>query len=267
MWSVDRFLKINETINCSFWVSDMKKYEIVKSEAITVGTNELFRIRALIDIPNVVKVGQLGGYIESEGNLSHDGNCWIMDDAWVYEDARVSGNAVVMGSSKVYGRAIISNDATVEGKSTIFGSARIIDSAHIFDSAFIWGECEISGDSLVTDHVEIAGRARVSGDVWIKGCASICGDAVVDDAHPYLCVGPFDDSEFVSAHSDSRLGVRLNWDSYSGSVHGFVQYAKDECDDAKIIERHKQFASFVTAVLGEGMDSKPKRSPSARQSQ
>ena len=60
-----------------------KKYELIPSDM-----EGLFRIKALKDFSNVKK-GDIGGYVESEKNLSQDGNCWIYD------------NAVVMGNAKV----------------------------------------------------------------------------------------------------------------------------------------------------------------------
>ena len=58
----------------------MKKYELVKSSKIVYGGTTLYRIKALIDIPNIVKAGELGGYIESEKNLSHEG--WKCTSMW-----------------------------------------------------------------------------------------------------------------------------------------------------------------------------------------
>ena len=49
----------------------------------------LYRVKALKDFGNVKK-GDMGGYIESEKNLSHEGTCWGYDDAWVFGDAIVS---------------------------------------------------------------------------------------------------------------------------------------------------------------------------------
>ena len=63
----------------------MKKYRLTE-ETTKVGNRTLYRIQALRDFGNV-KEGDIGGYIESEKNLSQDG------DAWVYGDARVYGNA------------------------------------------------------------------------------------------------------------------------------------------------------------------------------
>ena len=65
-----------------------------------------------------VKEGELGGYVEKEENLDHDGNAWVYGDAWVYGnawvygDARVYGNARVYGDARVYGNA---DYATIKG--------------------------------------------------------------------------------------------------------------------------------------------------------
>lgn len=97
----------------------MKKYELT-TDSITAFGVKLFRIKALISFGNV-ESGELGGYIEKEENLSHNGNAWVFDNAWVYGDAWVSGNAQVYGDAWVYGNAQVSCDAdyaTIKG----FGS-------------------------------------------------------------------------------------------------------------------------------------------------
>jgi len=55
----------------------MKKYELVE-ESYMKGpfSTCVYQIRALKDFGNVVK-GQLGGYIESEEQLSQEGDAWI----------------------------------------------------------------------------------------------------------------------------------------------------------------------------------------------
>ena len=78
-----------------------KKYELLLEDKIEYKRKTLYRIRALRDFSNV-KAGDIGGYIESEKNLSHNGNCWIYDNAWVFGDAKVYDNARVYGSAKVY---------------------------------------------------------------------------------------------------------------------------------------------------------------------
>ena len=64
----------------------MKKFELTAEFVTNVFGKKLFRIKALVAFGNVEK-GELGGFIEKEDNLSHDG------DAWVYGNAQVSDDA------------------------------------------------------------------------------------------------------------------------------------------------------------------------------
>lgn len=78
------------------------KYELVTSDQIDYLGLTLTRIRALVDITKFgVRVGDLGGYIEKEANLSQDGNAWVAGNARVYGNARVFGNARVNGNALV----------------------------------------------------------------------------------------------------------------------------------------------------------------------
>lgn len=80
----------------------MKKFELTDEFVTNVFGHKLFRIKALVAFGDVEK-GELGGFIEKEDNLSHDG------------DAQVSGNARVSGDAWVYGGARVSGDARVYG--------------------------------------------------------------------------------------------------------------------------------------------------------
>ena len=54
----------------------MRKYEITDIQHPV--NARLHRIKALIDILRWgVKAGDLGGYIQSENNLSQNGDCWV----------------------------------------------------------------------------------------------------------------------------------------------------------------------------------------------
>lgn len=73
-----------------------KKYELTDETTKSWDGRTLRRIRALVAIASIgVSVGDLGGFIETEGNLDQSGN------AWVYGDARVSGDAWVFGDARV----------------------------------------------------------------------------------------------------------------------------------------------------------------------
>ena len=100
----------------------MKKFELT-TEFITnfLGT-KLFRIKALVEFGKVEK-GELGGFVEKEENLDHDGDAWVSGDAMVYGNARVSGNAEVYGDAEVYGNARVYGDAMVYGNARVSGDA------------------------------------------------------------------------------------------------------------------------------------------------
>lgn len=68
----------------------MKKYRLT-DEKIIVGYRTLYRIQALQDFENV-KMGELGGWIESEKNLSHEGDVWVSGDA----DIKTTGDICSM---------------------------------------------------------------------------------------------------------------------------------------------------------------------------
>ena len=59
-----------------------KKYEILMDEDHTIEFEGrvLHRIRALKNF-GLVEIGEIGGYVQTEDNLSQYGNCWIYDDA------------------------------------------------------------------------------------------------------------------------------------------------------------------------------------------
>ena len=76
----------------------------------------LYQIEALQDILKYnVNAGALGGWIQSEANLSQNNNAWVSGDAKVFGDAWVSDNAEVFGNAKVFGDAWVSDNAEVSG--------------------------------------------------------------------------------------------------------------------------------------------------------
>ena len=83
----------------------MKKYEI----------NSENRVVALINFGNV-KIGDVGGFIGSEKNLSHYGLCWVFGNAQVFGNAWVFGECsktpVVISGLK-YPITIIDSDLRV----------------------------------------------------------------------------------------------------------------------------------------------------------
>lgn len=75
-----------------------KKYELTE-ETLEIDGHVLHRIIALRSFGEV-KEGELGGWIEKESNLSHEGDCWIYNDAIVFDNAKIKGNAKIFNNAK-----------------------------------------------------------------------------------------------------------------------------------------------------------------------
>lgn len=102
------------------------KYEILKDDFIEFDGRKLYRIKALKDFRNVEK-GEIGGYIESKRNLSHEGDAWVSGNARVYGYAWVYGDAWVYDNARVSGNAQVSGDAQVCGDARVSGNARVLN--------------------------------------------------------------------------------------------------------------------------------------------
>ena len=105
----------------------MKKYEFTgetKQVELLSRTATLHRIRAVAGF-GIIKIGDLGGWIEKEENLSHEGM------AWVYGNAKVCGNAEVWGNAEVYDNAKVCGNAEVWGNAKVCGDAEVFSASHV----------------------------------------------------------------------------------------------------------------------------------------
>lgn len=118
------------------------------------GENIVLRqIQAKRDIPNVdVQVGTIGGWIQSEECLSHDGDCWIdhtskvfnrttvIDDAQI-RDSSIQGNHVIGGSSILQGCEFKGHGSRIKGRN-------ILIRVNVEGSIIISGETDISHTNI-----------------------------------------------------------------------------------------------------------------------
>lgn len=160
----------------------MKKYQLT-TNTYQIGSHILYQIQALIDIPKYnVKKGDLGGYIESEENLSHEKNSWVSQYAKVYQNARVYGNAFV-SSAEISGNVQIFENAKIYSELGIFGNG-----GGLFDgNAKIYGNARIKTDGIVYvgDDVELFGNTDITNkfylgsDIHFSGKAKIGGNSKI----------------------------------------------------------------------------------------
>lgn len=189
----------------------MSKYELLISMPFyreDAKTN-LYRIRALKDFADVKK-GDIGGFVESEDNLSQSGNCWIYDNAKVFDKARIYDDAkikdqaqvfdnatifdcsIIKDEARVYDYAAISNHAKVHGHAKVGGSSRVYDYAQVFDHSVILSSAVISNHATVRENAKVGefasiyeesdvfGDAVILGHSRLEGCSKIYGNAKLE---------------------------------------------------------------------------------------
>lgn len=172
----------------------MEKYRLTDA-ARTVDYQEngvthkftLRQIEALRDFSDI-KAGTLGGWIEEESNLSHDGDCWIYDhNSAVFAGAAISGNA------RVTQPCTISHGASLTGECWA-DRADISHGAAIYDRAMIQmsqvrGECRIFGDARVMHQSQVIAAVGLTEDrdqrLQIYDNATVNGSRIVHQAQIY----------------------------------------------------------------------------------
>ena len=150
------------------------KYRLTE-ETIQIGGHILHRIECVTAFAHV-KVGDKGGWIESEANLSQYG------DAWVYGDARVYGNARVSGDARVYG------NAEVYGCAEVCGNAKVCGDAKVCGNAWVYGDAKVCGDAdyIVFKNWWSSGRYYTwtrSNNKWCVGCFYGTGEELIAKAY------------------------------------------------------------------------------------
>ena len=148
-----------------------KKYELTDEFIEHWSGKKLYRIKALVSF-GVVVAGQLGGYVESERNLSQSGNAWVSDDAQVYGDARVYGDAWVRSCAVISERKMIfwaSNVGSENGTLTVFnGKDGLIVTRGCFTGTvdeFLAKSAEVHDDKTKREYqllIEVA-KSRIEG--------------------------------------------------------------------------------------------------------
>ncbi len=142
-----------------------KKYELTEETMEFNGCN-LHRIKALKDFSDVKK-GDLGGWVESEDNLSQEGNCWLYGNSKVCANGLVKKNAIVKGISSIMNNSIISGNAELYGNVVTSSRTRISGNAELN------GDITITGHVTIKDDVMITGKVALSRNVYLYSNATI----------------------------------------------------------------------------------------------
>lgn len=157
-----------------------KKYKLLKNDTIEYEGRTLYRIQALKETL-IYKKGELGGYIQSEKNLSHDGSCWVEYNAMVFDEARIEDHALVRDCAMVYDFAIMENHSEIRDNAKLYGDARIEDEVIIRGNAKVYGHARLYGNASVADNAKVFDYAVLSEHAKVYSDAIIEGEAEIRD--------------------------------------------------------------------------------------
>lgn len=234
-----------------------KKYELVPDAEARFMGRVVHRICALRDFGRV-HTGDIGGYVESEDNLSQEGGAWIYGDAIVCDNARVFENALVCDNAKVFGSASVYGDAVVAGNASVYGFARVSGRSKVHGCASVHERAEVRGLATVTGDASVCGEAimhgiaraadnaTVGGDALIYEGAEVCGEALVTSNADYAIVRGFGRCNRKSTFSRCKDGkVRVRCGCFYGTIPEFRERVKDTHGDGKLAKEYLAIADLM----------------------
>ena len=208
----------------------MKKFEFTGEIKTTIGGIVLHRIKALVRIDlgysTIIEVGDLGGWLEKEDNLSYLGSAWVSGDAEVFGDAKVFGDALISGYSRVFGNARVFGNSRVYNHAQVSGYSRIFGNAQVFDDAEVLGDAKIYGDSRVYD------------DACINKCSHI------------LNIGPIGSrNEFTTFFRTKDRKIKVSCGCFLGTIDEFLEKVEQTHGDSKHAIVYRAAADIALAQI------------------
>ena len=197
----------------------MKKYELTSNFKMCSG-KKIFQIRALVNLKNGVKVGELGGWIEKEENLSHNGNAQVRDNAWVTGDAQVRDSVQVRDNAHVAGNAWVRDNAWVTDNAHVAGDAHVSDNA--------W----VSGNAWVTDKAWVTGKAHVAGNAWVSKIADLLQITGLGTVHRTTTV------------YRTKNGIEITRGCFCGNLEQFREQVV-KTREGKVRDEYLKFAELI----------------------
>nr|DAQ61111.1 MAG TPA: Putative transferase, nesg, ydcK, Structural Genomics.38A [Caudoviricetes sp.] len=243
------------------------KYIILQNDSIQHEGRTLYRIKALRSF-KWVTAGDIGGYVESERNLSQSGTCWVFDDAKVFDKAIVRDEAEITNEAQVFDNAIVEERSIVEDQAKVYGYANLRDDSMATGHAEVYEYARLSNKAVAENHAKVYGHARVEGEASVRnfaevyGNARVTGYAFVDDDAKVYGRATVDSYARIYEHASVKdNGIVRGYANLSGyatvSKYGLVSDMADvnfniqDQDEYAIYTDPKESKRFITAATKE----------------
>ena len=264
-----------------------RKYELTK-ETKTYFGQTVYRIKSLrtfIDKEgNIVNAGDLGGFVRSELNLSHEGRCWVRDDAvvadyavvdknallmkdcLVHDTANISDNSVITDSSIIEGEAKVFGNNTIRGYCSINGNAQIKDS-YLNGRIIISNFAEISNSTIIGSNIVIQNNANIENSS-IRGLAYIRGDAKIYNVNlkssninlsyganiksnnDFLVIGPIGSRwDYTTFYITKDNSIWVCCGCFNGNIENFLQAVINTHRGNRYENDYKAAIEFAKIIL------------------
>ena len=134
-----------------------------------------------------MKVGDVGGFVESEWNLSQEGNCWIYDDAKCMDSASVCDNAKMYNrscmcdNSRMYDNSIMFNNSVMYDysimydNSEMYGNSIMFNNTRMYNNSIMCNNSIMYNNSKMFDNSSLHGNAKISDSAILKDDDSLYG--------------------------------------------------------------------------------------------
>ena len=236
---------------------ELNKYELTEGWISNHKGVRLYQIRCLRDIKHA-KAGDLGGFVESEKNLSQEGDAWIADKAQVWGKAAVFDNALVSDEARVFGNAVVYDDAFVSGRAEISDWARVHGNARVTGHGVqingyteILGSAKIGDEAHIGDSVTVEGQARVCGTASLHSTANIGGTANIEDDSQHCGFDGFGRIKFhVHAYLTTKGDVEVTHHWWRGSLEAFEKKVEEMHAGNKYEYEYRMMIALIRLKFG-----------------
>lgn len=180
-----------------------------------------------------VEVGEVGGWIEQESNLSHAGDCWVYPEAYIME------NAVVEGDCRISDRAV------VRGRAHLSGFILAEHDSQVLDDAVIENVCRLMGDTVIYGAAHIA-----CGEDGPQILPGIQINFDVSYGQHYVTFGTAYNGYLVAISQGGRVCISASSHSerWSGSPAQLPQWKKQQLQDDPEVAQIEWFVQSYFAA-------------------
>ena len=174
----------------------IKKYELLTTDTKLYFGKTLFRIRALVYF-DIIKAGELGGYVSDEKCLNNEFEQNITDNSWI-DNSSVVNNSRIINNSSVDNSSV--DNSSVDNSSV--DNSRIINNSSVENSRVenSW----IDNSWIYNSSVE---NSRTINNSWVDDIQKKYGI----DSIPEKLTKKFDFSETLKYLKQGKKMARIGW--------------------------------------------------------